>query len=716
MKYNEHNKPLVCMMTQSTCYRGTRKFTPKGILWHSTGANNPTLKRYVQPDDGDPSRAKLLALLGRNPNGNDWNHTAVQAGLNFWIGRLADGTVAAVQTMPWDYRPWGCGSGSRGSGNDVYIQFEICEDGLNDKDYWEACYREACEMTAYLCRMFGIDPQGTFTYNGLTLPTITDHAGSCALGIGTNHGDVQHWSRRYGKTMENVREDVAGLLKGTKPTCVSEAASALSQGDQGDAVKTMQIMLNACGFNCGEADGDFGRNTLAALLAFQTVYGLMPDGVYGEDCKAALEAAYGALPTIMETAKAIWDRLYDAIGNANGVAGAMGNFWKESNLRANNLQNSAERKLGMTDEEYTAAVDNGAYTDFVTDSCGYGLYQSTHEAIKGSMLRFAKSRGMSIGDTDMQVDHFIALMKTEFPTVWKTLTTAKTVREASDAVLLNFERPADQSEKAQKERAAFGEMFLKKYGKPEQKPTGCYASAVIAVAISELGYKEKRSNSSLDDKEANSGSANFTKYARDFDEIWPNFYNGKKQGFAWCDLALDHWFVSAYGYENALRLLCQPERSTGAGCTYSLRYYREKGQFHQYGPKAGDQIFFGTSLDNATHTGLVEKVDGSTVHTIEGNTGDQVARRHYSVYDSCILGYGRPAYDEEESISTAEATSAAQEKVQYYRVRKSWRDKSSQIGAFTRIENAKLMVDSNPGYAVFSEDGRQIYPPVDNAP
>ena len=101
---------------------------------------------------------------------------------------------------------------------------------------------------------------------------------------------------------------------------------------------------------------------------------------------------------------------------------------------------------------------------------------------------------------------------------------------------------------------------------------------------------------------------------------------------------------------------------------------------------------------------------------IEGNTGDQVARRHYSVYDSCILGYGRPAYDEEESISTAEATSAAQEKVQYYRVRKSWRDKSSHIGAFTRIENAKLMVDSNPGYAVFSEDGRQIYPPVDNAP
>lgn len=448
MKYNEHNKPLVCMMTQSTCYRGTRKFTPKGILWHSTGANNPTLKRYVQPDDGDPNRAKLLALLGRNPNGNDWNHAAVQAGLNYWIGRLADGTVAAVQTMPWDYRPWGCGSGSRGNGNDVYIQFEICEDGLSEKSYFDACYAEACEMTAYLCRMFGIDPQGTFTYNGLTLPTITDHAGSNALGIGTAHGDVQHWSRRYGKTMENVREDVAALLSGNTPASTPDATSALKQGDQGDAVKTMQIMLNACGFNCGEADGDFGRNTLAALLAFQTVYGLTPDGVYGAECWSALEAAYGALPTIMEIAKAIWDKLFATINNPFGVAGAMGNFWKESNLRANNLQNSAERKLGMSDEEYTAAVDSGAYTAFVTDRAGYGLYQATHEAIKGSMLRFAQQLGRSIGDTDMQVEHFIGLVQREFPTVWKTLTTAKSVREASDAVMLQFERPADQSEKA----------------------------------------------------------------------------------------------------------------------------------------------------------------------------------------------------------------------------------------------------------------------------
>lgn len=69
MKYNDKNKPLVCMMTQSTCYRGTRKFTPKGVLWHSTGANNPWLKRYVQPDDNASNRAELLNLLGKNQYG-----------------------------------------------------------------------------------------------------------------------------------------------------------------------------------------------------------------------------------------------------------------------------------------------------------------------------------------------------------------------------------------------------------------------------------------------------------------------------------------------------------------------------------------------------------------------------------------------------------------------------------------------------------------------
>ena len=212
MKYNSSNKPLVCMQTNSTCYKGTRTMTVLGVLWHSTGANNPTLKRYVQPSSTDPEYNKLMNLLGKNQYGNDWNHISHQAGLNCWIGKLADGTVTTVQTMPWNYRPWGCGSGSKGSCNDGWIQFEICEDGLNDKAYFEKCYNEAVEITAYLCKMYNLDPKGTVTKNGVKVPVILDHKTSCSLGLGSNHGDVQHWFKKYGKTLDDVRNDVAKLL------------------------------------------------------------------------------------------------------------------------------------------------------------------------------------------------------------------------------------------------------------------------------------------------------------------------------------------------------------------------------------------------------------------------------------------------------------------------------------------------------------------------
>ena len=224
MKYNSTNKPLVCMQTQSTCYKGTSKMTPKGVLWHGTGANNPNLRRYIQPSDVKPaadtySKEKWLEVLGKNNNGNDWNHIERQAGLNAWIGKLANGTVAGIQTMPWDYKPWGCGSGSKGSCNDGWMQFEICEDALTDKNYFEAAYKEACEITAYYCKLYNIDPLGTVTHKGVKVPTILCHQDSYKLGLGSNHSDIYNWFNKYGKTMEDARNDVAKLLNGgTLPT------------------------------------------------------------------------------------------------------------------------------------------------------------------------------------------------------------------------------------------------------------------------------------------------------------------------------------------------------------------------------------------------------------------------------------------------------------------------------------------------------------------
>lgn len=225
MKYNSSNKPLVCMQTNSTCYKGTRKMTVLGVLWHSTGANNPWLKRYVQPSSNDVNYSSLMKKLGKNQYGNDWNHIERQAGLNCWIGKFDDGSVGTVQTMPWDYRPWGCGSGSKGSCNDGWIQFEICEDGLTDKSYFDKVYKEAVEITAYLCKMYNLNPKGTVTKNGVKVPVILDHTTSHSLGFGGNHGDVQHWFKKHGKTLDDVRNDVAKLLSSESSTITPQPST-----------------------------------------------------------------------------------------------------------------------------------------------------------------------------------------------------------------------------------------------------------------------------------------------------------------------------------------------------------------------------------------------------------------------------------------------------------------------------------------------------------
>ena len=670
MKYNEKNKPLVCMMTQSTCYKGTRKFTPKGILWHSTGANNPNLKRYVQPDDNATDKADWLAKLGKNAYANDWNHINREAGLNFWIGKLADGTVAAVQTMPWNYRPWGCGSGSKGSCNDTHIQFEICEDALTDASYFNACYQEACEMTAYLCKMFGIDPKGTVSYNGLQVPTIIDHTGSHALGLGSNHGDVQHWSRRYGKTMENVRNDVAAILAadGATPTTPSVPAET-------------------------------------------------------ED-----------------NAKAIWDRLYAAIQNPYGVAGVMGNFMAESSLRANNLQNSYEKSLGMTDEQYTAAVDNGTYTNFIHDSAGYGLYQATYWSIKESLLNYARANGKSIGDRDMQVDHFLKMMKEQYAAIWKVLTTAKTVREASDTVLLKFERPADQSEAVQVKRAGFGEEFLAKYGATqvtpaEDRPETEQLSATHAKYIHSTGT-HYISNSGSDENGAYLGGQAGDQTGKEwrmrdwYNRPWTCVlrYPDQKVALKLAQLAIDAALNDHIGYDQSqnrtylaqlktvgwepsrITANCEADCSAGvcanvtaAGYLLGIKALQNHagtytGNMRSALTKAGFQLL--------TASKYLTSGDYLLPGDILLNDGHHTATN--VTVGSKVKGEWKPG----ATITPVAPPEPAPVVTNYYRVRKSWAEKSSQIGAFTVFQNAKNCVDANPGYAAFDDNGNQVYPAV----
>lgn len=195
----------------------------------------------------------------------------------------------------------------------------------------------------------------------------------------------------------------------------------------------------------------------------------------------------------------------------------------------------------------------------------------------------------------------------------------------------------------------------------------CYVETVLKIAQEEIGYLEKASNKNLDSKTGNAGKSNYTKYARDLDAI-SGFYNGKKNGYAWCDVFVDWCFVKAYGVTDAKRLLCQPSKSLGAGCGFSMNYYKDKEQF-KTSPRAGDQIFF-KSGNNITHTGLVYKVDNSYVYTIEGNTsaasgvvanGGSVQAKKYKLTSSCIAGYGRPAYDVKPVTATKPSNAKVKE-------------------------------------------------------
>lgn len=180
------------IFTKNDCYKAGKKITPKGVMVHSTGANNPNLKRYVGPDDG---------LLGKNSNNNHWNQPMDRnVCVHAFIGKLKDGSIATYQTLPWNHRGWHGG----GDSNNTHIGFEICEDGLTNATYFNAVYKEAVELTAMLCKEYNLDP--------LKDGVVICHSEGYKRGIASNHGDVMHWFPKHGKNMNTFRADVKAQL------------------------------------------------------------------------------------------------------------------------------------------------------------------------------------------------------------------------------------------------------------------------------------------------------------------------------------------------------------------------------------------------------------------------------------------------------------------------------------------------------------------------
>jgi len=210
---------------------------PTKIIAHSTGADNPYLCRYVQPNDG---------LLGVNKYNNSWNNPGLDACVHAFIGKLADGSVAVYQTLPWEFRSWGVGSGPKGSYNDDAIQFEICEDNLTDRDYMLKCYEQAAQLCAYHCDKYGI-----------SVNNVLSHKEAYEQGYGSNHGDPEHWWSKFGLTMDDFRKRVQEILDSEKEeemNMVNEIRYNSIEEMPDYAKETIEKLVNK-GFLKGTGDG-----------------------------------------------------------------------------------------------------------------------------------------------------------------------------------------------------------------------------------------------------------------------------------------------------------------------------------------------------------------------------------------------------------------------------------------------------------------------------
>ena len=159
------------------------------------------------------------------------------------------------------------------------------------------------------------------------------------------------------------------------------------------------------------------------------------------------------------TEKPIWDFLYKNLGNKFAAAGMMGNLYAESRLQSADLEKKFERSLGMDDKTYTKKVDNGSYKNFCTDKAGYGLVQWTYKTRKCKLLEYAKSKNKSIGDMNMQLEFFFKELSEKYPKILKKIKKAKSVKQASDVIVLEYEIPRDHGSRVRELRANYGRFY-----------------------------------------------------------------------------------------------------------------------------------------------------------------------------------------------------------------------------------------------------------------
>lgn len=329
----------------------------------------------------------------------------------------------------------------------------------------------------------------------------------------------------------------------------------------------------------------------------------------------------------------------------NGIFGLFGNLYAESGMKPKNLQNSSEKRLGYTDDAYTAAVDNGTYGNFVKDSAGYGLAQWTYYTRKQGLLDYARSQGASIGDLQAQAEFLYKELSTSYKSVLSVLKAAASIREASDAVLLHFERPADQSASIQAKRASYGleyEALYKKEGgntmterELRQQPVN-YLTKYLGIREGSAEHKAILATFN------NSGLC--TRYKMTTRD-------------AWCATAVSAAFIAS-GLTSIFPCV-------ECSCGNVIALAKKAGIWVEddaYVPDTGDPILYdwddNGSGDNTgwpEHIGLVVSASGGKIKIIEGNMSNTVGYRTIPVNGRYIRGFIVPKYSSKATASTPAA-------------------------------------------------------------
>ena len=348
----------------------------------------------------------------------------------------------------------------------------------------------------------------------------------------------------------------------------------------------------------------------------------------------------------------IWNHLIGWIQNSYGAAALMGHLFAESGLNPKNLQNSFEKKLGLTDEAYTAAVDSGSYGNFERDSAGYGLVQWTYWSRKENLLACARAPVKSIGDLQIQLYFLCKELSTGYKSVLAALKTATSVRAASDVVLLKYECPTNQSEAVKEKRAGYGQAYYEKYAASEPGKGG-KTMTEAEVRQKALSFMQRWVGLKRSDRS----------HAPIIDT-----YNGRKplpRGYkvtysdAYCATTVSAAAIKA-GLTDIMPVECS--------CYYLIEQAKKMGIWQEndaYVPKPADEILYDwddganyattDNKGNPEHVGMVENVAGNTITVIEGNmNGGVVGRRTLKVNGRYIRGFITPNYASKAS-STAPA-------------------------------------------------------------